>query len=873
MRETIFLHIRSRDASPTRVLEVDGASVRIGRGEQCEVKLGGAALADVQCMLRKRGAAWHVQPVGPPGRISIEGRAVEQTRPLPLDTEFRVGDHWLSLRPAEAPVVANWGRAVPPAPEPRREPERVPLVAEPVAVEPTPRRVGASPWQDRIEDRERRLDASLQERRWAARWKAAGAGLKARSATVAPPEPPRAPAAAPAAPRTKLPSAASVVAPRARVAPAARPEPVAPVMPEVVETPRVVTSAPAAVVVEPVAKAHEWPGFDGPSAGIAEALRGTRHLETIEACEVEAAVVEPVREPQVGGALALIEAPKSAAGVAVEDVTPRPAPARRRARRASLGVASEGAPTEEPVAPMIADLPTLDFAALLKMMIEGPLVSGSPAEGLPIYATTAPDASLAPPAVAMPMADEEIIVAFEEPEAVLAPAEVVAFEEPEAVLASAEDAVPAEAAAEEEAPERIEVTAGGDMLDWPSARTMFGPRRRVHAAQAPSGPSKVRATSRRAAAARREAFGPTPTTGRAPGQWSVSAPGWLWGPTVVAAAAIGVAGVGLSWAWAKDDQAAGQAANRLLAPGAGPDAEEAGTLLAEMGPDGPWWKTTAGHLLFKAALADRAGADSREQVPGLLRSARGAAPAHAATRLASARSAGVGGAPAPLAESLGLSHDVVALAWTGRRLAEAGKVEPALKRYREALELVAATPASGQAPPRVIALGTARRLALPGEDQVEPIVREMAGHAGWTYARWSAALPAHGVAPLVAARVLRETGHPEAEAALDAALAAADASPVGLAARAEALALKERFEEAEAEYHRAIAATADDDARRAWSLNLAEVCSRLNDDARRQAAWEAAKGGGPGDEITRLVVEARARAGADAPLATIARRP
>ena len=82
MPDTTFLHIQSRDDAPARVLELVENSIRVGRGPMCEVRLREPGLADVQCLLRRRGTTWHVLPVGPSGRLSIDGMPVESSRPL-----------------------------------------------------------------------------------------------------------------------------------------------------------------------------------------------------------------------------------------------------------------------------------------------------------------------------------------------------------------------------------------------------------------------------------------------------------------------------------------------------------------------------------------------------------------------------------------------------------------------------------------------------------------------------------------------------------------------------------------------------------------------------------------------------------------------
>ena len=97
-----------------------------------------------------------------------------------------------------------------------------------------------------------------------------------------------------------------------------------------------------------------------------------------------------------------------------------------------------------------------------------------------------------------------------------------------------------------------------------------------------------------------------------------------------------------------------------------------------------------------------------------------------------------------------------------------------------------------------------RRYALPYEDLIGVVVRDMAAQEEWTFEQWSGALPRFAVAPLVAARTLRERGAPDADRPLDVLLARAEATTpegvstaVHLAAEGEALALKARWTEAE----------------------------------------------------------------------------
>ena len=164
MRESTFLHIQGGGDPTIRMIELPAGSVRIGRGAHCEVRLTNEGLGDVQCLLRRRGSTWNFQPVGPPGHVWIDGKPTDSQCPIPLGVPFRVGDHWLTLRPADS-ATNDWGSfedpiAVdldlePPAPptsqddEPEPEPE-----PEPGLERPRP-----SPTSDEGAERLRRWEA------------------------------------------------------------------------------------------------------------------------------------------------------------------------------------------------------------------------------------------------------------------------------------------------------------------------------------------------------------------------------------------------------------------------------------------------------------------------------------------------------------------------------------------------------------------------------------------------------------------------------------------------------------------------------------------------------------------------------------------
>ena len=283
-------------------------------------------------------------------------------------------------------------------------------------------------------------------------------------------------------------------------------------------------------------------------------------------------------------------------------------------------------------------------------------------------------------------------------------------------------------------------------------------------------------------------------------------------------------------------------------------------------PDPKWWKTTAGHLTLWALWLDRTPDDpvAVEEAQGLLAAAAQISPLQPQVRFALVRrehDSADGPVAGPVA-SLALSRDVLPLAWTGHQLLAAGKKDAAKRAYRRALELAATAELSRLAAPAFIEDTQIRRYAMPAEDLIGPIIRDMADSSAWTYAEWSAAVPPDAVARLAAVRVLRERSGPDAEAALDALVAEGNAvSPQGaplalqIAAHAEALALKQRWSEADQRYRQAIDLMPDPTIRRSWWVNLAEVALRQNDESGRQKALEAARGNDPNEEITRRAVE------------------
>lgn len=395
--------------------------------------------------------------------------------------------------------------------------------------------------------------------------------------------------------------------------------------------------------------------------------------------------------------------------------------------------------------------------------------------------------------------------------------------------------------------------------EWPTVADILAARGAGRgSAAAPVGGARAKAEAR-----------PEPTRAVEPGQWRL--PLWLgWLPAAVATAGFGGAGLVAAWTWTQDGYNAGVVARRLAA-----DAKAEKPLPRGVVPGGGhWWETTAAHLVTWAAYRDRTADDPgrAEEVRALLTRAAEASPLNPTVRYAVARVL-PGDAPPPertLALGLGQSRDVVSLTLAGRRLVEAGRKGAALGAYRAALALAAEADPARPEPPTFLDDAQPKRYAVPTEERLAAVIRDMAESSAWAYPEWSAALPRGTAAALAAARVLRERSSPDADAALAAAVAEAGsetpaatphAEAVRLAAGAAALAAAQRWGEARDRYRRAIDVTPVEAARRAWWLNVADVALRLNEESERRSALDSAKNSDPKDEITVRAVELQKSSG------------
>ena len=98
MSDSTYLVIQGRQGLADRVVALDRPTIRIGRSAECEVRLRDSPLAEVQVLIRRRGADWIAQPVGPSGRVWLGGRPLERQERWTPNLPLKVGSHQLSLR-------------------------------------------------------------------------------------------------------------------------------------------------------------------------------------------------------------------------------------------------------------------------------------------------------------------------------------------------------------------------------------------------------------------------------------------------------------------------------------------------------------------------------------------------------------------------------------------------------------------------------------------------------------------------------------------------------------------------------------------------------------------------------------------------------
>ncbi|RUL88155.1 FHA domain-containing protein [Tautonia sociabilis] len=1001
MQAAAFLHIRARDGRATRIVPLSASSVRVGRGRSCEIQLDEPSLAEVECLLRRRGDSWHLQPVQPSGLLTVDGRPADRPRPLPMGATLRLADRWLTLLPTEddpeplpltpsapeadaddnADVGTGTGtdsdsdRDVPPSPSSESSD---PACSRAETLEG--RREELARWEARLKQRERWLTDRLHERQWEARWRAAGSSLRNRprpGADAPRPQPssPR-PTPAPPTPRLRTPSSRpvpptappepapivgrsaaipSVDPPRLRIDRPATPAPLPRLDDRPGRLPRTEPASPPApsspgqairLVAEviPAAPSIAPPGDPEAFPPIGRSLR-VIHLDPDEAepilipgPEPSATTVEvsptiptddrqPGLDPPAEQKEPVCSPPSEPSDVLQRSDSPEPSPleagleAPRSVPDSPADLPLEDDPKTEaaaPAAPVVTldvedpeplglvengigshstsapSLPRVDPTLPIVPDREKPSLEESAPERRPSW-FSAPTLSLndlvsvlsrsgrkaetpsSEPIGSQPEPDPESTPEPEpEPDGRVEPSDPVespAASVPVEVEANAPEAPPAgrpdprqlpppTPSAKEEARRPHPATAG----EWPSVRAILGAQ-----------PQADRRASAPRPKVRPRADLPAPTARVAPDELTIPGGAWLCIPLLFVAMAVGVLGVRVAWTWAEIDRDTGRLADRL-ASGRRPDAGAIELLIereAEL-PMASWRNSTADQMIIRAALLSGPGPASnpsvQERAGALIHAAGGTSPNHPSLRFARAwRAVQEPGTDSP-AMAAGLSRDVGPLAWTGRALLAAGKVDDAKRAYRAALELACRARPDSSARPRFFADPPGGRFGMPLEDRIGAVLADMADRPEWTAADWEGLLPDFAAAWLSAGRLLRERGDPAADRLLARAASLGDEPPpdgcspaIHLASSAEAMALGGRIEEAARRYDEAVdrLSAAEHTARRPWMFNLADLRGRLDDREGERKALLAAMVTDPDDPVTAQAILAQLRRGID----------
>ena len=820
---TSYLQIQTVDDATTRVFELGATPVRVGRGIQCEVRLNQVGLGDVQCIIRRRGDEWHFQPVGPPGRTWVDGKPADGQRVLAPGSMIQVGRSTLTIRhvapqsggrgsfaapisvdPVAVEPLVEVARSVQPEPEPRPEPVAT-APEEPTSPGAVDDR--AKRWQSRLDQRDQWLRDRQSEKRWEARWKAAGETILAKSGqgpgSASPaPTPPPAPESRPE-PRAAGPTIDRTMPPRPTPVRSFEPRPV---------------FGHTRRVVDPAAKA--------PEPALIPTPEPVSTPESVPPQPPVAPVVEPVETAPPTVKLPRLTLSGPAAPPTVEVVIP-------------------SSRDFDDVEAALASLPTLDepVALILSLPVESPAILAPPEP----LAATPPEPSVVAEPVALAKLDPVPVgpvTRAVEAAAILEPIR----SEPKTAPKLAEVASPPPKPRPQPVAEvrAVPPPVAPESKDWPSAQAIFAAQGTRPTAAAPSSTAKQHPS-------------PEPTEAVRPDSWTV--PFWLgWVPSALAVAVLGLFAVGLAVVWVGDGMS-GTLAIRLATR---PEATNSPIIDPENLPKSAWWRTTASHLAAWALTMERVGigedrsADARQ----FEADARSVSPLGARARFVSEPVPGQE-ADASASIRLGPTRDVVTLTAMGHRLRRANKRPEAVRAYQAAL-LTAATTARGTlTPPLFRKEEQVSRYALPHSSLLDPVARDMVDAGDWTPEEWRDATPEFAPAQLAMAAAIRPKDPAEADRRLEA-ICRGGEGPLDSrfersehrAAIAEAQAELGRWADSLSQYQRAIEDETRDLDRRVWWYNLAEVARRHGDEPLRNQAIESAKGLDLSDEVTQRAANA-----------------
>lgn len=861
MSNSTCLYIQTNAAAPTRVIDVPWFSMRIGRARFCEVRLDEPGVPEVACRLQRRGRDWQLIPSGPSGSITLRDEAVDAPCLLQLDEPFAIGSVVLTLRlnqsaewdPAAGQPVLNTERWSSQKREPR--PSLKGRDVEPDRARPMDQsyldviRKSAQSLTTQVDPPGREVAVRPADNSWKARWSAASAYLRAvdcqrlnsdhrppgaalesfkerlvQSAPFTPPGQAMPRAQSPAVPRPSTP--ASSLRPAAQL-----PRDASTAVPKLPAEPRRDSLVSRAVQ----AKAAPPRAFHSPGDAQHVRLPGPRpspdrnqRLETASAV-LNSLVIEP-------------ESPRfdrpSDPGPATTSPDDRESPV------LSGFTACDDLELPEPqlLAPTVHSAEPDDDISKDATQLSSPAIDVKPYDAQSIEPEALGPDQDSTPSTPEPCDSEESSHAYQLLN-ITAPGSTI-FEDETHASPEPMDAerIPRALAAPEASGQRRG-------FDLPSVSEVL-------TASAPP-PPRGRPCSDRASISRRADA--VPTQALAPASWRP--PLWLvWLPTAAVQLALGLAASFLAFIWAADSFNASVVIQRLAASPE-PLSKEKPLPTSVQPPEPRWWRTTPAHLNAWATYLGRSSLidDGAELAKNLLDGAVRISPIDPAARLTRAQTRDSTKLAATLPEHLGLSRDVVSLAWSARALRSAGKQDAAIHLYRQAMEVNCGETSLRYSHPELDETQNTQRYLLPGESGALTILGELAADSDGRLPEWSQVIPSGSVAMLSAARLLQERGRSEAAAILnklvDAAEGAGPASGDGPAIReailGEALALLARWNESKRHYLLAVNQADNDTMKRMWAYNLVTIAHRAGDEAVKRLALRSAKGVAAGDEIRR----------------------
>ena len=856
---TSYLQIRTGDEETARVLELTSHSIRVGRGIQCEVRLNQVGLGDIQCMIRRRGDDWQFQPVGPPGRIWIDGRPADGQQPLPTGAVLQVGRFRLTIHlsdpnrqqpgsfDAPIPVGAETIDLPPVAaqsPEPSTPPEPTPQPESTPEPDPSTADDRVKRWQSRLDQRDQWLKDRQNEKRWEARWKAAGETIRARStppssaAAGAPPG--NAPTSPPPEQTSPSPTIARPFPGRSANIRSFEPRPVFGPTHRVADSD--LKSEPQRVPLRPQTTTEpppEVPATSEPARPTLPVVDYTPTIEPIKSTLPE--FTSPAIEPSTRCEGSIVQ-PRSASDSA-EPTIPEGGASTSATRKATSTVRDQQLDSDS--SGVEPDLEPKDHAEP-----PPPTEPSSSAAGPPVVIeTTGPVVDLPVDPVETARSTPQrpsprINLPGDSPSR---PVPVDTRPKVEPTFAPVEVAFPTAQPRPGAETGSRPIPPRVDPKEWPSARAIFN----AQGTRATEGPAEnLQATAKPA----RKRPTPEPTEAIRPEEWTI--PFWIgWLPSAAVVMALGLFAASLAVVWV-EDAASGNLAIRLATRPDGP----APTIDPQTLPKSAWWRTTASHRAAWALALDRTGpgeepgsADARIMEAD----ARNVSPLGARARFVSEPVPGQE-ADASTTVRLGPTRDVVTLTAMAHRLRRENKRLDAIRAYRAAFLTASTTHRSTLGRPVFRDDPQVNRYGIPHSTLLDQVARDMVDSGDWTPEEWAEAIPPFGPARLAAASAIRVKDPAEAERRFKAIVQDSDGpldprfeTSEHRAAIAEALAEQQRWSDAVSQYRLAIEAETRDLDRRVWWFNLAEIARKNGDGSLRNQAIEAAKGADLSDDVTQ----------------------